>query len=127
MEITQRLDILKMSGQLSDEMYGKVVEIIDRFNENHNIVIHEKNGAMLITHLCIALSRIEKEEPVNKIEQDIFAEVENNQYFFQSAEILEGIEEVLGFSMPEEEKGYMLMHLCVLLENESNMRKEEKE
>ncbi|HCW72501.1 MAG TPA: transcriptional antiterminator, partial [Clostridiaceae bacterium] len=27
MEITQRLDILKMSGQLSEEMYHKVLEI----------------------------------------------------------------------------------------------------
>lgn len=127
MEITKRLDILKMSGQLSDEMHSKVLEIIDRFNENHNIVIHEENGAMLITHLCIALSRIEKGEGVNRIEADIFAEVENNHFYTQAKEILEGIEEVLGFTMPEEEKGYMLMHLCVLLENESNMRKEEKE
>lgn len=127
MEITQRLDILKMSGQLSEEMYHKVLEIIDRFNENHNIVIHEQNGAMLITHLCIALSRIEKEERVNKIEADIFAEVENNPFFTQSQEILEGIEEVLGFTMPDEERGYMMMHLCVLLENESNLREEGKE
>jgi len=126
MEITQRLDILKMSGQLSEEMYYKVLEIIEKFNENHNIVIHEKNGAMLITHLCIALSRIEKEEIVSKIEADIFAEVESNAFYAQSVKILEGIEEVLGFKMPEEERGYMLMHLCVLLENESAVRKEEK-
>ncbi|WP_312652311.1 PRD domain-containing protein [Proteiniclasticum sp.] len=126
MEITQRLDILKMSGQLSEEMYHKVLEIIDQFNENHNIIIHEKNGAMLITHLCIALSRIEKGETVSKIESDIFAEVESNAFFAQSAEILEGIEEVLGFRMPEEERGYMQMHLCVLLENESQLREEGK-
>ena len=126
MEITQRLDILKMSGQLSEEMYHKVLEIIEKFNENHNIVIHEENGAMLITHLCIALNRIEKEEKVSKIESDIFAEVESNAFYAQSEEILAGIEEVLGFKMPEEERGYMLMHLCVLLENESAYRKEEK-
>jgi len=81
---------------------------------------------MLITHLCIALNRIEKEEKVSKIESDIFAEVERNAFYAQSEEILAGIEEVLGFKMPEEERGYMLMHLCVLLENESAYRKEEK-
>jgi len=41
MEIKQRLDILKMSGQLSEEMYYKVMEIIDMFNENHRITIQE--------------------------------------------------------------------------------------
>jgi transcriptional regulatory protein LevR len=124
MEIKQRLDILKMSGQLSEEMYYKVMEIIDMFNENHRITIQEENGAMLITHLCIALQRIEKEESVNIIESEIFAEVEENRFYKQSSSILEKMEEILGFTMPAEEVGYMLMHLCVLLEKESNNREE---
>lgn len=124
MEIKQRLDILKMSGQLSEEMYYKVMEIIDMFNENHRITIQEENGAMLITHLCIALQRIEKEESVNIIESEIFAEVEENRFYKQSSSILEKMEEILGITMPAEEVGYMLMHLCVLLEKESNNREE---
>ena len=124
MEIKQRLDILKMSGQLSEEMYYKVMEIIDMFNENHRITIQEENGAMLITHLCIALQRIEKEVSVNIIESEIFAEVEENRFYKQSSSILEKMEEILGFTMPAEEVGYMLMHLCVLLEKESNNREE---
>ena len=94
MEIKQRLDILKMSGQLSEEMYYKVMEIIDMFNENHRITIQEENGAMLITHLCIALQRIEKEESVNIIESEIFAEVEENRFYKQSSSILEKMEEI---------------------------------
>jgi len=79
---------------------------------------------MLITHLCIALQRIEKEESVNIIESEIFAEVEENRFYKQSSSILEKMEEILGFTMPAEEVGYMLMHLCVLLEKESNNREE---
>lgn len=116
MEITYRLDILKSAGQISEASYDKVIEIIRHFNENHLIEISEENGAMLITHLCIALSRIEKEEKINRIEDEIFEDVRKNEYFDKSEQTMREIEHILGREMPLEEKGYMMMHLCVLFE-----------
>jgi len=119
MEIKYRLDILKTSGQISEKTYDQVEKIILHFQNNHHIEITEENGAMLVTHLCIALSRIEKDEKVNKIEDDIFKDVINNSHYKTAEEAMKEIDMILGSDMSIEERGYMIMHLCVLFENTS--------
>ena len=119
MEIKYRLDILKTAGQISEKTYDQVEKIILHFLNSHLIEINEENGAMLITHLCIALSRIEKGEKINKIEEEIFLEVRKNHHFKTAEKAMKEIDEILGSEMPVEERGYMLMHLCVLFETAS--------
>ncbi len=119
MEIQYRLDILKTSGQISEKTYDQVEKIILHFKNNHNIEITEENGAMLVTHLCITLSRIEKDQKVNKIEDDIFKDVINNRHYKTAEVAMKEIDMILGSDMSIEERGYMLMHLCVLFENTS--------
>lgn len=116
MEIKYRMDILKEAGQISQLTYERVEKIIDHFLSEHLIEIDETNGAMLITHLCIALSRMEKGEKINKIEEEMFEEVRKNKFFMKAQEAMEEINKILGSEMPIEESGYMMMHLCVLFE-----------
>ncbi len=114
MEINNRLDILKSAGQISEVTYDQVERVIRHFQDNHQIVINEENGAMLITHLCIALSRIEKGEKINEIDEESFKDVRKNIHFKKAEDVLKDIETILGREMPIEERGYMMMHLCVL-------------
>lgn len=116
MEIKYRMDILKEAGQISQLTYERVEKIINHFLSKHLIQIDETNGAMLITHLCIALSRMEKGEKINKIEEEMFEEVRKNKFFMKAQEAMEEINKILGSEMPVEESGYMMMHLCVLFE-----------
>ena len=116
MEIKYRMDILKEAGQISQLTYERVEKIINHFLSKHLIQIDETNGAMLITHLCIALSRMEKGEKINKIEEEMFGEVRKNKFFMKAQEAMEEINKILGSEMPIEESGYMMMHLCVLFE-----------
>jgi len=116
MEIKYRMDILKEVGQISLDSYEKVEKIINHFLSKHLIEINETNGAMLITHLCIALSRMEKGEKINRIEEEMFEEVRKNRFFAKAQEAMNEINMILGSEMPIEESGYMMMHLCVLFE-----------
>ena len=116
MEIKYRMDILREAGQISPETYEKVEKIILHFLSKHLIEIDETNGAMLITHLCIALNRMEKGEKINRIEDEMFEEVRKNRFFTKAQEAMNEINRILGSEMPIEESGYMMMHLCVLFE-----------
>ena len=116
MEIKFRMDILKEAGQISQLTYERVEKIINHFLSKHLIEIDETNGAMLITHLCIALSRMEKGEKINRIEVEMFEEVKKNRFFTKAQEAMNEINKILGSEMPIEESGYMMMHLCVLFE-----------
>lgn len=119
MEIYERLDILKMAGQISENTYEQVLRIINYFNQEHLLQINEENGAMFITHLCIALRRMEQKEAIAGMEEEIYQEIRENSYYSRSKETLTHIEQLLGSTIPPEEKGYLMMHLCVLFEKTS--------
>ena len=79
MELTTRLNILKDSGMLSEGNYNKVIKVIDYFYEVINIKLIEENAAMFITHLCSALERIDKNEIVNNIDEEMIEKLKTNK------------------------------------------------
>lgn len=114
MELTTRLDILKDANQISQETYNILIKIIEDLKLKRNIELTEENGAMFITHLASALTRIEKNESLNKIEEFIFDEVKRDTNYELAVEITNDLEK-LTKKLPEEERDFIEMHICTLL------------
>jgi transcriptional regulatory protein LevR len=115
MDLFLRLNILKDSGQIDQHIFDSISEFISFFKQAHGIALTEENGSMLITHLCIALDRIKKGKTVNSLETDIYEEITGDCNFEKAVKVTDGLERIFGGSIPDDERGYIYMHLCVLL------------
>lgn len=118
MNLNVRLNILKDAGQISEDTYEKILNTIKMFDEDWSIKLTEENGSMLVTHLSVAIERIMKNETVEGVNKDIFTEILNNRYYDKGKKILNNIQEIIKVEFPENEQGFIMMHLCVLLETE---------
>lgn len=114
MDLAIRLNILRDSGQISEITYSKIISVIDGLKKKRNIELTEENGAMFITHLSAAITRIEKNELVNRIDDFIFDEVKNDINYLKAVEITNEVEEYTG-KLPSEERDFIEMHICTLL------------
>lgn len=119
MDLDIRLGILKDSGQIDEDVYRNVIKVIFIFHDMWSIELKEKNGAMIITHLCIALQRVKNNKPVEKIDKVFYEEVNLNKYFETSEKAFNYIKSEINIDIPEDEKSFLMMHLCVLFENEN--------
>jgi len=114
MELDERLIILRDAEQIDEDIYEKSIKIISMFNTRWNIELTEENGAMLITHLCIALQRVKNNSTVEEIDEDIYGEVKLNHNFETCKRVLKDIKNEINMDIPESEQSFILMHLCVL-------------
>ena len=72
MDFEPRLTILHQAGMLSDEDYRKVQDVIRFFQEKYGLTLTEENASAMITHLCAALGRIHRGEPVEPLDEEIY-------------------------------------------------------
>ncbi|MDV4150412.1 PRD domain-containing protein [Clostridium sp. AL.422] len=114
MELDIRLNIFKESGMLSEENYNKVLKVIEYFNDIKNIKLVEENAAMFITHLCSALGRMDKNEIVNDIDEEILESLKLEEKYNESMHLVKDLKEVIG-EIPKEEMNFLVMHVCTLL------------
>ncbi|MFL0268839.1 PRD domain-containing protein [Candidatus Clostridium radicumherbarum] len=117
MELSMRLDILKNAGQISEETYDALLRIIKMFKNKWEIELTEENGAMLITHLSIALERIKKNELVDGIEEETYKEIKNHCQYEQCKNIFKDIMKEAAIEIPINEETFIMMHLCALFES----------
>ena len=114
-----RLRILKEAGVINEGIYDKLALLIKYLDEKWKISLTESNGGMLITHLSMALKRIEENEKVSNIDEGVFQEVLKSEKLEEIKEIYNDIEKnVFIEKLPEEEKKYILVNLLLIKENE---------
>ena len=114
-----RLGLLKEAGVINERIYDKLSLLIKYLDEKWKISLTESNGGMLITHLSMALKRIEENENVSSIDEGIFQEVLKSEKLEEIQEIYNDIEKnVFIEKLPEEEKKYILVNLLLIKENE---------
>ena len=114
-----RLGILKEVGVINEGIYDKLTLLIKYLDEKWKISLTESNGGMLITHLSMALKRIEENEKVSNIDEGVFQEVLKSEKMEEIKEIYNDIEKnVFIEKLPEEEKKYILVNLLLIKENE---------
>jgi len=120
MELQLRLQILKDAGQISEETYEGLNRIIDMFKNKWDITLVEENGAMLITHLSVAMERGRRGEVIEGIDNEIYNEIKNHCEFDKCKRIVKDISEEARINIPENEETFIMMHLCTLLETNKN-------
>ena len=114
-----RLGLLKEAGVINERIYDKLTLLIKYLYEKWKISLTESNGGMLITHLSMALKRIEENEKVSNIDEGVFQEVLKSEKLEEIKEIYNDIEKnVFIEKLPEEEKKYILVNLLLIKENE---------
>lgn len=118
MELDYRLQILRDSGQLSEGNYILLLKIISMFDRKWGIKLTEENGSMFITHLSVALGRIEKGEKIDAVEENIYQEIAGNKNYDKCLGAIKDVEEELKIRIPENEKGFLMIYLCTLFQNE---------
>ena len=113
-----RLGILKEAGVINERIYDKLSLLIKYLDEKWKISLTESNGGMLITHLSMALKRIEENENVSSIDEGVFQEVLKSEKLEEIQEIYNDIEKnVFIEKLPEAEKKYILVNLLLIKEN----------
>ena len=113
-----RLGILKEADVINEEIYDKLTLLIKYLDEKWKISLTESNGGMFITHLSMALKRIEENEKVSNIDERVFQEVLKSEKLEEIKEIYNDIEKnVFIEKLPEEEKKYILVNLLLIKEN----------
>ena len=114
MELTLRLGILKDSGQLSEENYDKIIEVIKYFDKEKGIKLSEENAATFITHLYSALKRIDENNIVGEMEKQVKMTLELGYKYDKSVKFTKDLEKILG-TIPKSEFDFLVMHVCTLI------------
>jgi transcriptional regulatory protein LevR len=111
----QRLDLLEASGQVTTDARRLTDEVVAEIEREFAVQLDEETGAQLVTHLAMALSRVDRGDPQASalaVVTDELAECPQEHEF--SRRVLGRCGEQLGRDVPEGEIAYLAVHLCVL-------------
>lgn len=106
MELYTRLQILKEAGTITDKAYRVTTQVVE---EQVPDDLHE-NYAMLVTHLAMALTRIEQNEALTGPGDAVMEEVLASPHLPAAKEAVEKIESLVGEPLPKEEQQFLYMH-----------------
>lgn len=115
MELNGRLELLCNSGQISEKTKETIINIIRLFDTKLDIKLTEEYGAVFITHLAVAIERMKKNRKINPMDDSLFYEVRENPNYYRSVEILNDIEKETGIEFFENEKAFIILHICSIL------------
>ncbi|MGL6101305.1 MAG: PRD domain-containing protein [Fusobacteriaceae bacterium] len=116
MRLQFRVENLNTSGIINDSTKNVVLEVISMFENKYEIILSEENGIMMITHLCKAIMRVKNNDPVKNIDGEVFKETLESEHFEKANIIYEELQKILDIVLPEDEKKYILVNICVILE-----------
>jgi transcriptional regulatory protein LevR len=113
----RRLDLLETSGQVSPQARRLTIELVEGVEREFRLRLDEDNGAMLVTHLAMSLTRLEHglvESEVPALVREEIEEHDRELVFMRSA--LAACGDALGRPIPQAEVLFMTAHLCVVLQ-----------
>jgi transcriptional antiterminator len=116
MDFDERLGILRAGEVISPEVEALVRRVISRFRDHWDIVLTEESGGRMVTHLAMALMRIRRKEKIAAPEADLLEEFRDLSVFPQSKEIVEDLISWTPMELPEAEKNYMIVNVCLILD-----------
>lgn len=118
--LRERLDILREAREISDEIRDAVIEFTESFEKKYSLTMTEENASMLITHLAMALARIQRGEEIAAIDEPLMEEIRQNSIYCQMPEFYKILEDMLHIELPEAEKGYIALHACAIADKLQN-------
>ena len=114
MNPTERLRLLKNSGVITQDVEN-ILQLVLVWLSDRGIPIDGENGQMFITHLAMAVQRARSSEAVQGLPEEILRQVEASPYYLVAREFMSFMDS-LGVNLPDSEKGYVMAHICSLLE-----------
>jgi len=117
MSIEQRISVFVQLNTLTEQEANQLLEWIATLKEQFNIVITEENGSTLITHIASMIKRTRENDVILAMEPSIYGQLVTLAVFPLALDIHHSLS--LIFSIPEEEKDYLMLHICTLLKEES--------
>lgn len=114
-DLITRLKILEDAMVIDEDIRFKIESTLDYLLQE-GISLNESNGAMLVTHMAMAMARIKRNERVDELSEDEVLDVLKNENYNKANDLLSSIEEmILQNRFDEKERIYMLLHLETVL------------
>lgn len=109
--LKERLEIL----QTTDTITPHANEIVNQMIEKYVTKENAEQYTMLTTHLAMAITRIDRQEPLSAPPEIVMNEVYESPYLHEAEMRVAWIEELLNQKLPIEEKQFLLMHFVTVL------------
>jgi len=116
MVFSERLGILRKGNVISSEVEDRVQKVIARLEEHWELPLTEESGGRMVTHLAMALMRIDRGENIQAPENDVLEEFKELGVFDKSVEIVNDLIAWIPMDLPKAEKDYMIVNICLLLD-----------
>ena len=116
MVFDERLGILRSGNVISSEAEDKVKKVVYRLKERWKLALTEENGGRMVTHLAMALMRIDRGEEISSPADDILEEFRELDIYEASVEIVDDLIAWAPMNLPRAEKDYMIVNICLLLD-----------
>ena len=116
MVFDERLEILRSGNVISSGVEDRVKKAISRLKDRWQLILTEENGGRMVTHLAMALMRIERGEEISSPENDILEEFRELDIYKASVEIVNDLIAWAPMDLPKAEKDYMIVNICLLLD-----------
>jgi transcriptional regulatory protein LevR len=114
----ERLALLEQSGQVTPTARELTLEVIAGIADRLRLTIDEERGAGLVTHLAMALARVERGEPETTLIDGLADEIaDRTRERAVVAELLDACGRRLGREVPVAEVDYVTLHVCALAED----------
>jgi transcriptional regulatory protein LevR len=109
--LQKRLQILHSAGSITNQAEAICQKTIQKFVNEKN----ENKYTMLITHLAMAITRLEKEQELYPPPEDIMSEVYSSPFIKEAQQRVDWLEQEMDCRLPQEEKEFLLMHFVTVL------------
>ena len=116
MVFDERLEILRAGNVISCKVEQMVRKVISRLEEHWQIRLSEEKGGRMVTHLAMALMRIELGEKIKAPENDVLKEFRDLDVFNQSKNIVNDLIAFTPMDLPEAEQDFMVVNICLVLD-----------
>ena len=115
MDFSERFELYKEGGMITDADIEDVKAVIDLFQKRYGVTLEEENAASFIAHLCAAYGRLTTKEKVDELPEEVVKELESLDTYELSKKILKEVMEVTHNPLNETEQGYALLHINNLI------------
>nr|WP_285842009.1 PRD domain-containing protein [Sutcliffiella horikoshii] len=111
--LKERVDILVSTETITERAQSITLKTMEAYVSSGQ----EERYQMLITHLAMAVTRMDRGEELSAPPEIIMDEVQQSPYIHEANNRIAWIEQQLGEPLPQEEKAFLQMHFVSVLNN----------
>ncbi len=109
--LNTRLQILRSADSITDQAESICKKTINKFVTTEN----EDKYTMLITHLAMAVTRMERNEELYPPPEEVMSEIYTSSCIEEAKQRVKWIESEMEKSIPSEDREFLLMHFVTVL------------